>query len=102
MYSPLFQILIAAFLLLPGNACAVFLTLSTSSSPIPPSLRPLCFQEPNGTLVFDYLLSALLDITQSPYGFIHSALLKADGTPYLKVRDIVYIVYKVDITMVSL
>lgn len=42
-------------------------------------------QEPNGTLIFDYLLSALLDITNSPYGWISSALLKADGTPYLKV-----------------
>ena len=38
--------------------------------------------------MFDYLLSALLDITQSSFGFIHSALLKADGTPYLKVRII--------------
>ncbi|CAI5499997.1 unnamed protein product [Closterium sp. Naga37s-1] len=41
-------------------------------------------KEPNGTLVFDFLLSALLDVTSSGFGFISSALLKADGTPYLK------------------
>ncbi|CAI7933326.1 unnamed protein product, partial [Closterium sp. NIES-54] len=40
--------------------------------------------EPNGSLVFDYLLSALLEVTESSFGFISSALLKADGTPYLK------------------
>ncbi|CAI7762997.1 unnamed protein product [Closterium sp. NIES-53] len=42
-------------------------------------------KEPNGSLVFDYLLSALLEVTESMFGFISSALLKADGTPYLKV-----------------
>ncbi|CAI5982216.1 unnamed protein product [Closterium sp. NIES-64] len=41
-------------------------------------------EEPNGSLVFDYLLSALLEVTESSFGFISSALLKADGTPYLK------------------
>ncbi|CAI5470238.1 unnamed protein product [Closterium sp. Yama58-4] len=41
-------------------------------------------KEPNGSLVFDYLLSALLEVTESMFGFISSALLKADGTPYLK------------------
>ncbi|CAI5976560.1 unnamed protein product [Closterium sp. NIES-65] len=41
-------------------------------------------KEPNGSLVFDYLLSALLEVTESSFGFISSALLKADGTPYLK------------------
>ncbi|GJP57249.1 hypothetical protein CLOM_g16275 [Closterium sp. NIES-68] len=41
-------------------------------------------KEPNGSLVFDYLLSAVLEVTESMFGFISSALLKADGTPYLK------------------
>jgi PAS domain S-box-containing protein len=43
--------------------------------------------------VFDHLLTTLLDVTESEYGFIAELLTRADGEPYLKSRAITNIAW---------
>ncbi|GJP74482.1 hypothetical protein CLOP_g5055 [Closterium sp. NIES-67] len=43
---------------------------------------------PNGSLVGEYLLSALLSLLDSSFGFIASVLHNSDGTPYIKTHAI--------------
>ncbi|CAI5512761.1 unnamed protein product, partial [Closterium sp. Naga37s-1] len=52
---------------------------------------------PNGSQVADYLLSQLLDLTQSESGFIASALKRADGSLYLKTHSITNLAWNRDL-----
>ncbi|CAI7795341.1 unnamed protein product [Closterium sp. NIES-53] len=52
---------------------------------------------PNGSQVADYLLSQLLELTQSESGFIASALKRADGSLYLKTHSITNLAWNRDL-----